>query len=138
MNLSPEQFAFARGVFDALCEHPSAERRDRLAAWPDLNPELRAHIANWLDVITENDSGQAEAALAERMSPQVALGAWLEQETHRQSLARVGESHGHFRLLEAIGQGGMGKVSWPNAAMACSIKKSQSRCCKARRAKIRS
>ncbi|HUF25403.1 MAG TPA: serine/threonine-protein kinase, partial [Gemmatimonadaceae bacterium] len=89
-----------QAAFDALVDLDDPERRDRLAALGDTDPELRGAVESLLAADSEADTRLARLE-----------DALLPQETHAlDPLGLAGRTISHFRLFEPIGVGGMGVV----------------------------
>lgn len=92
----------AAALFLELCELPGEERRRRLAALAESQPEAAAEVARLLDVDARSDGP------LERLRGEVAASA------ARKLLATDGGSAGArigpWRLVDRLGTGGMGEV----------------------------
>ena len=99
-------FQRARALFDELSELPHAEQSARLAMLTDLSDADRAQIAAWLAV--EADAGKPKVTVP--IVQAELLAAFAQDRARSYVDPFIGQSHRDFRLIKALGQGGMGKV----------------------------
>ncbi|MBK8287191.1 MAG: serine/threonine protein kinase [Ahniella sp.] len=110
MESQAPSFARARQVFDELCELPATERRARLSAICDLDGASLSLIARWFDALDADPHTSGESRIAAKwMQPEV-MESWLQDQQAQRAATLQGQAHGNYRLLQLIGQGGMGKV----------------------------
>lgn len=110
MEPKAPSFARARQVFDELCELPATERRARLNAISDLDGADLARIARWFEALDADPHISGESRVAAKLTKPEVMESWLEDQQVQRAAALQGQAHGNYRLLEPIGQGGMGKV----------------------------
>jgi serine/threonine protein kinase len=92
---SPEHWQTISRLLDQLLDLPPESRRDWLMRLRASDPQAGAAVASWLD---EFDAMEASQFLADRGAQATAASAL------------VGLEVGAYRLVELIGQGGMGTV----------------------------
>jgi serine/threonine protein kinase/tetratricopeptide (TPR) repeat protein len=104
-RVDPRFWVSALSAFDELVELSPQERAERLEAIGTLTPELRQEIEK---LLAADENGDERLDALDR-----ALGYSARQSgdlTSSDPLRMAGRSFSHFRVLEAIGRGGMGAV----------------------------
>ena len=105
-NLESADFQRARELFDELTELPLAEQGAQLALASDISDAARSQVAAWLAVAAREGEAKETVPMLE-----TALLTEFVQDRARSYLdPLIGQSHRGFRLITALGQGGMGKV----------------------------
>lgn len=105
-NFQDFDFQRARALFDVLSELPLAEQSTQLALATELTEPERAQVAAWLAVEAKTTEPIATLPL---LQPEL-LTAFAEDRARAYVDLFIGQTHRGFRLVKALGQGGMGRV----------------------------
>jgi eukaryotic-like serine/threonine-protein kinase len=105
-DLEGDDFQRARALFDALCELPIAEQDAQLALAVDVSDAGRAQVAAWLAVQAQEGKTRDTVPILEAEL----LADFLQERGRNYVDPLIGQTHRGFRLIKALGQGGMGKV----------------------------